>query len=72
MVQRILYQEDELGVLLAEKERQIGQQDDELRRLNQLLSSTERELHSVQSTITHREREKAVSSVLFVRDLYDV
>jgi predicted nucleic acid-binding Zn-ribbon protein len=58
-VQRILYEEDELGVLLAEKERQIGRQEDDLRRLNQLLSTKERELHSVQSNITHKEREKA-------------
>ena len=48
-------------MLLAEKERQIVRQDDELRRLSQLLSSTERELHSVQSTIAHRETEKEVS-----------
>ena len=60
-MQRILYEEDELGVLLAEKERQIGRQEDDLRRLNQLLSTKERELHSVQSNITHKEREKAVS-----------
>jgi serine/threonine protein kinase len=58
-LQRILYEEDELGVLVAEKERQIGQQEEELRRLNQDLAATQRELHSVQSTVTLREREKA-------------
>lgn len=50
-----------MGVLLAEKERQIGRQEDELRRLNQLLSTTERELHSAQSSLSHKETEKAVS-----------
>ena len=48
-------------MLVAEKERQIGQQEEELRRLNQDLAATQRELHSVQSTVTLREREKAVS-----------
>ena len=65
-IQRILYEEDELGMLVAEKERQIGQQEEELRRLNQELATTQRELHSVQSTVTHREREKAVSGHLSV------
>ena len=48
-------------MLLAEKEKQIGQQEEELRRLNQELATTQRELHSVQSTVTHRERENDVS-----------
>ena len=58
-------------MLLAEKERQIGEQEEELRRLNQLLSAKERELHSVQSTIAHREREKAVSCLHLVISCVD-
>lgn len=49
-------------MLLAEKETVILEQEEEQRRLNQSLTSKERELHSLQATVTLREREKTVSS----------
>lgn len=60
-MQRILYEEDELGILLGEKDKQIARQEGELRRLNQQVCTAERELHSAHSSITYKETEKAVS-----------
>ena len=47
--------------MLAEKEGQIAEHEEQQRRLNQSLTAKERELHSVQATVTLKEREKSVS-----------
>ena len=61
LLQRILYLEDELGVLLAEKERQIAILEEEKRTLNQSLAASNREIHSLSSSLSLRETEKTVS-----------
>ena len=60
VLQRILYEEDELGVRLTEKERQIDVLVEERRRLNQSLSAAERELHALQASVRVKNQEKSV------------
>ena len=61
VLQRILYEEDELGVRLTEKEREIDMLVEERRHLNQSLTAAERELHAVQASISVKNQEISVS-----------